>query len=150
MPCMSYDTNWANDSSNSDVKRIKAEADKLARIACAAMTELERMGKEDFLILKNEEVGHWWASHKEADRKEQERIAEKARKERVKAEALARLTDEEKELLGLKKTAVKKHRKFPISKEVVMDYDDWAKEVEYTEELIEDLKENYLKIVKGK
>ena len=139
MPCMSYDTNWANDSSNSDVKRIKAEADKLARIACAAMTELERMGKEDFLILKNEEVGHWWASHKEADRKE-----------RVKAEALARLTDEEKELLGLKKPAAKKHRKFPVSKEVVMDYDDWAKEVEYTEDLIEDLKENYLKIVKGK
>ena len=134
MPCMSYDTNWANSSSDSDVKRLKEEADKLARIACAAMTELEKMGKEDFLILKNEEVGQWWAKHKEADRKEQERIAEKARKERVKAEALARLTDEEKELLGLKKPAAKKHKKYSPKDETYsieveeMDFDEWAKE----------------------
>ena len=150
MPCMSYDTNWAHDSNDRDVKRLKAEADKLARIACAAMTELEKMGKEDFLILKNEEVGHWWAAHKEADRKERERVAEKARKERVKAEALSRLTDEEKELLGLKKTAAKKHRKFPVSKELVYDIEAWQQEVEYTEELIEDLKESYLQITRGK
>ena len=134
MPCMSYDTNWASGSSDRDIKRLKAEADKLARIACAAMSELEKMGKEDFLILKNEEVGTWWAAHKEADRKERERVAELERKKRVKEEALKRLTDEEKELLGLKKPPVKKHKKYSPKEETYsieveeMDFDEWAKE----------------------
>ena len=151
MPCMSYDTNWAHDSNDRDVKRLKAEADKLARIACAAMTELEKMGKEDFLILKNEEVGHWWAAHKEADRKEQERIAEVERKKRVKEEALARLTDEEKELLGLKKPAAKKHKKFPVSKELVSyDIETWDREQEEIEYILEDLKQSYQNITRGK
>jgi len=81
---MSYDTNWANSSDNSEVKRIKAEADKLARIACAAMTKLEKMGREDFLLLENNEISEWWADHKEADRKEQERVAEIERKKKNK------------------------------------------------------------------
>ena len=153
MPCMSYDTNWANDSSDRDIKRLKAEADKLARIACAAMTELEKMGKEDFLILKNEEVGTWWAAHKEADRRERERVAEIERKERVKKEALDRLTDEEKELLGLKKPAAKKHKKYSPSKETYsieveeMDFDEWTKE--NREYAAEDVLE-YAKIVLNK
>ena len=131
MPCMSYDTNWAHSSSDSDIRRLKKEADKLARIACAAMTELEKMGKEDFLILKNEEVGQWWAAHKEADRKEQERVAEKERRERVKKEALDRLTDEEKELLGLKRPAAKKTKK--INSPTKWDDVDVYAEEEYRE-----------------
>jgi hypothetical protein len=134
---MSYDTNWAHSSSDSDVRRLKKEADKLARIACAAMTELEKMGKEDFLILKNEEVGHWWASHKEADRKERERVAELERRERLKKEALDRLTDEEKELLGLKKPIVKKNKKVKNSNA----WDD--PDVEEIEIMLEDLKSAY-------
>jgi len=149
MPCQSYESNWAHNSSDRDVKRLKEEADKLARIACAAMTELEKMGKEDFLILKNEEVGHWWAAHKEADRKEQERIAEKERRERVKKEALDRLTDEEKELLGLKKPAAKKHKKYE-PKEVVMDYDEWAQEADAFEETEELIKYAYDAVMKRK
>ena len=137
MPCMSYDTNWAHSSSDSDVRRLKKEADKLARIACAAMTELEKMGKEDFLILKNEEVGHWWAAHKEADRKERERVAELERRERLKKEALDRLTDEEKELLGLKKPIVKKNKKVKNSNA----WDD--PDVEEIEIMLEDLKSAY-------
>jgi hypothetical protein len=134
---MSYDTNWAHSSSDSDVRRLKKEADKLARIACAAMTELEKMGKEDFLILKNEEVGHWWAAHKEADRKERERVAELERRERLKKEALDRLTDEEKELLGLKKPIVKKNKKVKNSNA----WDD--PDVEEIEIMLEDLKSAY-------
>jgi len=130
MPCQSYDTNWAHGSSDSDVRRLKKEADKLARIACAAMTELEKMGKEDFLILKNEEVGQWWAAHKEADRKEQERIAEKERKERLKKEALDRLTDEEKEVLGLAPKAPKRVRKEIIDDESMLyELDDLIKQI---------------------
>ena len=142
---MSYDTNWAHNSSDNDVRRLKKEADKLARIACAAMEELEKMGKEDFLILKNEEVGQWWAKHKEADRAEKARIAEKERRERVKKEALDRLTDEEKELLGLKKPAAKKHKKFSSSNS--WDESDEVEEIEY---MLEDLRSSYNSLMKGK
>ena len=45
MPCQSYESNWAHSSSDSDVRRLKKEADKLARIACKALTELIKHGK---------------------------------------------------------------------------------------------------------
>ncbi len=146
MPCRDYES----DNGYEMREHYKEQCDRLARIACAAMEELERMGKEDFLILKNQEVGQWWAKHKEADRKEKARIAEKERKERVKAEALARLTDEEKELLGLKKPAAKKHAKFPVSKEIAYDIETWTKDQEEIEYMLEDLKESYLQITRGK
>lgn len=154
MPCMSYDTNWAHGSNDRDIKRLKEEADKLARIACAAMTELEKQGREDFLILKNEEVGTWWAKHKEADRKERERVAELERKKRVKEEALKRLTDEEKELLGLAPKVKKVHKKFE-NKVIDLDLEsvqEWAKEeyddlIRYSEN---DLKYAYDAIMRKK
>lgn len=132
MPCQSYDTNWANDSSNLEVKRLKKEADKLARIACKAMTQLEKSGRADFILIEDDEVREWWAKHKEADRKERERVAERERKERIKAEALARLSDEEKELLGLSKPN-RKSKKVEIDIGNVLDkldalkesYDEW-------------------------
>lgn len=103
MPCMSYDTNWANRSTDRDIRVLKKEADKLARIACLALQALEDMGKEDFLLLKDDETRIWWAEHKEADRRARE--AEQAKQERkaAKERVLAKLTDEEKILLGLKK-----------------------------------------------
>jgi hypothetical protein len=99
MPCQDYESNsWEYQA---EAAKMKTQADKLARIACKAMTALEENGIEDFLLLKDDEVRVWWLAHKEADRKEQARIAEIERRERVKSEALARLSDEEKELLGL-------------------------------------------------
>ena len=103
MPCMSYDTNWARSSNDRDIKVLKREADKLARIACKALQALEEMGKEDFLLLKDDEIRLWWAAHKEADRKAREAEEEKQRRKEAKERVLARLTDEEKVLLGLKK-----------------------------------------------
>lgn len=101
MPCQSYDTNWADDSNDRDVRRLKKETDKLARIACRALEELERNGIEDMLLLKDDETREWWAKHKEADAREKARVAEIERKERVRTEALAKLSHEERELLGL-------------------------------------------------
>lgn len=101
MPCMDYDSRWADNSNDREIRKLKKQADMLARIACKAMTALEENEIEDLLLLKDDEVRTWWAAHKEADRKEQARIAEKERRAKVKAEALARLSDEEKELLGL-------------------------------------------------
>jgi len=103
MPCMSYDTNWAKTSSDRDIKRLKQEADKLARIACKALAALEDMGKEDFLLLKDDEIRVWWAAHKEADRAAREAERVKQERKEAKERLLARLTDEEKILLGLKK-----------------------------------------------
>ena len=103
---MSYDTNWAHGSNDSDVRRIKKEADKLARIACAAMTELVKHGKADFLVLQNDELREWWEAHQEADRKERDREARAQKRKEIKEQALARLTEEEKEALGLSKKKV--------------------------------------------
>jgi hypothetical protein len=102
MPCMSYESNWASDRNDRDIKRLKAEADKLARIACKAMTELVKSGHADFLVLKDDEVREWWEQHQEADRKAQEAKLERARKAKLKKEALAKLTNEEKKVLGIK------------------------------------------------
>lgn len=126
---MSYDTNWAHDYDDSKIKKLKAECDKLARIACKAMTQLEKSGRADFILIEDDEVRDWWTAHKEADRKERERVAEIERRERVKAEALARLSDEEKELLGLAKPkSAKKHKKVAIDMESVLDKLDMLKE----------------------
>lgn len=103
---MSYDTNWAHGSSDSDVRRLKKEADKLARIACAAMTELVKHGKADFLVLQNDELREWWEAHQEADRKEREREARAQKRKEIREQALARLTEEEKEALGLLKKKI--------------------------------------------
>jgi hypothetical protein len=99
---MSYESNWASDSNDRDIKRLKSEADKLARIACKAMTELVKQGKADFLVLKDDEVREWWEAHQEADRKAQEAKLEREHRARVKKEALAKLSDEEKKILGIK------------------------------------------------
>lgn len=128
MPCQSYETSWADDSSNREVKKLKKEADKLARIACAALNELEENGIAEVLLLKNDELREWWAAHKEADRKERERVAEIERKERVRQEALDRLSAEEKELLGLTPPAKRKVRKSKVFED---EDNPWVKEEDY-------------------
>ena len=101
MPCRDYESD--SPSYYDDYTRMKKQADKLARIACKALTALEELEKEDFLLLKDDEVRTWWMQHQEADRAEKAKVAEKARRARIKADVLNRLTDEEKLILGLKK-----------------------------------------------
>lgn len=111
MPCQSYDNSWdSGDDDRRKIRELKKQADMLARIACKALEELEKNEVEDMLLLADDEVRTWWAKHKEDDRKEQARQAEIERKARIKQEALDRLSDEEKELLGLapKKSPVAK------------------------------------------
>lgn len=101
MPCRDYESDsWGVTRS---APSLKDQMDKLARIACKAMEALEKDGRADFLLLEDDEVRDWWLAHKEADRKEKARVAEQQRREAVKQEALNKLSDEEKELLGLKK-----------------------------------------------
>ena len=145
MPCRDYES----DEGYSMKEQYKAQCDKLARIACAAMEELVKQGKEDFLVLKNPEVAEWWAAHVKADKKEKARIAEKERRERVKKEALDRLTDEEKELLGLAPKVVKKHKKYePKVSYDIEPYECEAEEIEYLSDKIQELKEYCLEDLK--
>ena len=107
MPCRDYDTRWddtwkASYDSEAKIKEMKKHSDKLARIACKAMDELVKSGYADFLLLKDDEVREWYEAHLEADRKAREAQAEKRRKAKVKKDALAKLSDEEKKVLGIK------------------------------------------------
>ena len=104
MPCRSYEDDYRSGSPTESwqYKELKENNDKLARIACKAMTELVKSGHADFLILKDDEVREWWDKHQEDDRKAQEAKAERARRAKLKKDALAKLSDEEKKILGIK------------------------------------------------
>jgi len=131
MPCQSYDSSW--DSGNDDrrkIRELKKQADMLARIACKALTELEANKIEDMLLLRDDEVRVWWKKHKEDDAREQARLAEIERKKRIKEEALAKLSSEERELLGLApKVAQTKVRKKVSSGPSVIDIESLLKKV---------------------
>jgi len=102
MPCQSYDTQWAANSNDYEIRKLKTEADRLARIACRAMEALTQAGQADFLLLKDDETREWWVAHQEADRKAREKEEARIRQEELKAAALAKLTQEEREALGLR------------------------------------------------
>lgn len=111
MPCQSYDSSWDSGSDDRKIRELKKQADKLARIACKALATLEENQLEDLLLLKDDETREWWAKHKEDDRKAQEAKEARERRERTKAEALSKLSAEEKEVLGLTaKTAAAKKK----------------------------------------
>lgn len=113
MPCLSYETEWFHQSrirSHTEVV-LKQECDKLARIACKAMAQLEQLDPE-LKIFKDTEVRKWWSDHKKADKARMEKEAkEKAKleeQEKTLNEALAKLTPEEIEAFGLNKAKRKK------------------------------------------
>lgn len=136
MPCRDYESDaWGNSSSTRETAKLKNQADKLARFACAAMDELEANGIAEVLLLKNDELRAWWVEHKEADRKEKARAAELQRREAVKQEALNKLSDEEKELLGLKKPKTKakavRHDRNTFFVDAVSEDEDVEEEMDY-------------------
>ena len=123
MPCRDYDSDsWSNNGGNNgssdptntwQYKDLKDRADMLARIACKAMDELETNSIAEAILLRDDEVREWYVAHKEADRKEAELVAAKKEKARLlrvakaqeaqlRKNALAKLTDDEKRLLGIK------------------------------------------------
>jgi hypothetical protein len=104
MPCRSYDDDWRSSDDGDKIRKLKEQADMLARIACKAMTELENNKIEDLLLLRDDEVREWWAKHREADRKAREKEQRKQERIRLRRAALRKLSDEEKIALGLKKS----------------------------------------------
>ena len=131
MPCQSYDSSWdQHDSDRDKIRELKKQADMLARIACKALAELEANEIEDMLLLRDDEVRVWWKKHKEDDAREKARVAELERRKRIKAEALAKLSSEERELLGLApKAAQTKVRKKISSGSTIIDIESLLKKV---------------------
>lgn len=107
MPCLSYedDSRTGSPTQSWQYKELKANNDKLARIACKALFELERVcGSHDLkLVEDDQEVAEWWTAHKEADRKAMEARLRKAHEAVVRKQALDKLSDEEKKILGITK-----------------------------------------------
>ena len=64
MPCRDY-------RDDEDIRSNRKHRDMLARIACKAMTELEKQGTAEFLLISDEEVRTWWEQHKIDDAKAQ-------------------------------------------------------------------------------
>ena len=97
MPCRSYED-------DDYVSNPKVLRDKLARIACKALTHIEEMddGGLEKLILQEPEIAEWWSAHKEADRKAKEKEQAIEEKKRLRESALSKLTKEERAALGIK------------------------------------------------
>lgn len=101
MPC--YDGSGPSYSDNTyEMRQMKERNDLLARVACRALTELEDNGIADMLLLRDDETREFWIKHKEFDRKRRAAEEKKLRLEEVKKAALAKLTNEEREALGIK------------------------------------------------
>jgi hypothetical protein len=84
------------------MQQMKARNDLLARVACRALTELEDNGIADMLLLRDDETREFWIKHKEFDRKRRAAEEKKLRLEELKKAALAKLSNEEREALGIK------------------------------------------------
>jgi hypothetical protein len=70
MPCRSYEDDFTP-SHSYEIQQLQDKIDRLARIACRAMTALEKASPED-AVFKNEEQITWWTAHKIADAKAEE------------------------------------------------------------------------------
>jgi len=116
MPCLSYETEWVHDVTRSgkrtpEITFLKNECDRLARIACNAITALEQLDPE-LKTFKDRDSRKWWSDHKKSDQariaKEEKEKAKLEAQEKMRKEALAKLTPEEIEVFGLGKSKSKK------------------------------------------
>lgn len=96
MPCRDYgrdETTQSNkDKTMKTSKADKEKIDKLTNLLCYACKSIDNLGV-DYVYSK--ELRNWWYAHKEQDN---QRIKD------AKKTALAKLTSDEKEALGIKET----------------------------------------------
>lgn len=92
---MSYEPDYTPRDSAKDLR------DKLARIACKAMTELERVDPTNKLF-KNKEAKNWWTEHKIADARAMDAKRKQDEAKALRKAALAKLSDDEKKALGVR------------------------------------------------
>lgn len=97
-----YYKDFSSQSSDSAYS-LKKKCDQLSGIAHLAMQTLEENGMADFVLLKHDDIRDWWTERKQELRRQQEAADAKARRAEIRQRALSRLSEEEKEALGLKK-----------------------------------------------
>ena len=83
----------------------KNQGDKIVAQLCSFMRKLEKGDSFDRIVNAKTKIArdlaNWWEDHQEADKTRISGEKEKRRQEKVKKTALAKLTDEEKVILGL-------------------------------------------------
>lgn len=83
--------------------RKPGDATYASYVANAAMVELVKNNRLDLLLLRDDKVSKWWGNRLETVREELARERERERVKRIKAEAIAKLTDAERKALGIRK-----------------------------------------------
>jgi len=83
-------------------QNTKEKLDKVTRLLCSVMTYLTPNDRK-YLYSQSfgPELKKWWDSHQEQDRKRTREESIKKAKEEFKKKTLAKLTKEEKKILGL-------------------------------------------------
>lgn len=94
MPCLNGDE---YDYPRASASEAKARLDLATRVACKAMRCLEELGAP----FPDSETSLWWIKHKEQDTLRLQREQEERKAKKKKKAALAKLTPEERKLLGL-------------------------------------------------
>lgn len=72
--------------------RIRKELDKVTALLCGVM-KADQSGQVSTYIARNSELGVWWENHRKMDIEREKKI--------LKERALSKLTEKEKEALGL-------------------------------------------------
>ena len=99
MPCRSYEDDYWHDPAQ------KQLADKLARLLCGVLKELEATDphRADMVVNDVPGVKDWWIEHQRADAAEAARLAQIKAEKAAKKAALKKLTPAERKLLGVTK-----------------------------------------------
>lgn len=92
-----------NSSASDSSYSLKKRCDQLAGFLYITMQTLEDNNIDSYVLLKHDNLRKWWVDHKESVRQAEVAAEAKRIKAELRAQALARLTDAEKEALGLKK-----------------------------------------------
>lgn len=96
MPC--YYTGSAEGDARLAAREAHEKLTSMTEIACQAMAALESL---DELKLMSAEANEWWQEHKAIDALRKSREVRKREKAEAKKKALAKLSPDEKEVLGL-------------------------------------------------
>ena len=80
-------------------RRVERERDDLVTLLCMAMGVIEG---NDLMDQVHKRCRHWWRKHKEEDRQRIAAHARELKQKEVRKKALAKLTAQERLLLGVK------------------------------------------------
>lgn len=86
----------------------RGESEWTQNVAIKLMGELITQGKAEFILLRDEDVQKWWTNLSANVRKVCEEQVKKREEEKIRAQALSKLTDEECKVLKIKRPKAKK------------------------------------------